>query len=758
MASIFTVTVPASTPAASVADIDEPEVRRALALFADPDGGIQLQEAPYYSFATFPGCEITNMVTWLQSHLTATGLYYTLNVVPPDLDHSVKVSDVVRRRWLLVDVDRFKTKENKEFSATEGEHASAQNLAAEVRDWLAEREWPTPLLVDSGNGYHLLYRVDLPNDDASRNLLRGFLVALAGRFDCRRGGIGKECHDARRISKLPGTWARRGPNSPERPHRLTRLIYVGDRPQVVPHELIRQTTQELGGAAQETPKESPRAYRKEPASIWTQHVGDSQAKAWAKAALESECSRMALTPVGGLNAQLFRSGAAMGNIVGAGLLKEEEVFHALLEAGRSAGCDYPKKDEGTLRRAIKHGTATPRDASESASGNGKRSNGKIPPENSQTPSSARWRVTLDDRTILEGDPKEILPELNVGSDGLMRHFDLRTLGSLLRKDYPEPNWIIPGVMSEGLNILAGAPKMGKSILALNIALTVAAGGKALGNIQVDPADVLYLSLEDKQRRLKTRALKMIRRLAPGAVPVDPAEHLTIATEWPRQDEGGLNLIEVWRKAARRPGLIIIDVWNRFGPRHEGRKSNSAYSQDADDMAVLKTYADQHGMAALAIHHTRKPGIHAEDHDHLLEVSGTLGLTGTADGIMVLLRARQKEQAQFHIIGRDVSDAELILEFDPETLTWKSMGTAADHLKGEVQQSIIKFLRTRGDIGASAPEIAEGVKQKQDSVRRALNRMLIERIVTKRGNVWKYPFGEDDAEETVAAGHSDPIPL
>lgn len=387
-------------------------------------------------------------------------------------------------------------------------------------------------------------------------------------------------------------------------------------------------------------------------------------------------------------------------------------------------------------------------------------NGKVPHKPAGTgpstkqPAAIPWKVILDEDVIAEGDPNAILEGISEEEGPQVQVYEMHTMGSLLKKVFPPPVWIVPGVMSEGLNLLAGAPKQGKSMLALHLALTVAGGGMALRNISVQPADVLYLSLEDKQRRVQYRAVKMMNA-------IDPSYHdsirkrLTIATEWPTQDRGGLRMIELWRKRVEKAGLVIIDVWARFAPKHDGQQSS--YSQDSQDWGKLKQFADRYSLAALAVHHTRKPGVGKEDSDYVMEVSGTSGITGVADGIMVLLRARQDVQARFHIVGRDVEEKELVLEFNPETLTWHSLGSAAEHLKGEVQQAIIRFLRNRGDAGAGAPEIAEGVHQKQDSVRKALNRMLVERIVTKKGNIWRYPF-EDEPDVISPPPEPDELSL
>ena len=102
---------------------------------------------------------------------------------------------------------------------------------------------------------------------------------------------------------------------------------------------------------------------------------------------------------------------------------------------------------------------------------------------------------------------------------------------LMAAELPPVRWVVPGVLSEGVPLLAGKPKLGKSWLALGKCLAVAAGGVALGTRQVERGDVLYLALEDNRRRLQKRLSKMLCGPAPN--------RLEIATAWPKLDEGGV---------------------------------------------------------------------------------------------------------------------------------------------------------------------------------------------------------------------------
>lgn len=162
----------------------------------------------------------------------AKGVYFTLNPLNPVLlarrcnrtawaneGELAKDKDVLVRRWLLIDADPIR---DPLVSATEAEKAEAKSVALDVREHLRGRGWPDPVLADSGNGYHLLYRIDLPAADGG--LVERLLRALAARFDTPRVKIDQSVHNPSRICKLPGTMARKGDSTPDRPHRRAMVL------------------------------------------------------------------------------------------------------------------------------------------------------------------------------------------------------------------------------------------------------------------------------------------------------------------------------------------------------------------------------------------------------------------------------------------------------------------------------------------------------------------------------------------------------
>src|SRR5574341_106006 len=176
-------------------------------------------------------------------------LYVTMNPVNPDLlaratnrvrpyaEDTTRDPDILRRRWLPIDLDPVRPSG---IGATDAQHEAALARAMDIWAWLTEQGWPDPVVGDSGNGSHLLYRVDLPNDDASRDLVRRCLAALAFRFSDDVVSLDAGVFNAARIWKVYGTWVCKGDSAPERPHRQSALLGAPDPVEVASRDLLEK--------------------------------------------------------------------------------------------------------------------------------------------------------------------------------------------------------------------------------------------------------------------------------------------------------------------------------------------------------------------------------------------------------------------------------------------------------------------------------------------------------------------------------------
>ena len=179
------------------------------------------------------------------------GVYLTINPTKPELlartggkdicisKHGGTTSDkdILRRAAFVIDIDSDNRATG--ISATEDEKINSQKMAETVKTFLLDRGWPLPLFADSGNGYHLRYNIDLPNDVESRDLLDRFLKSLAQKFNDGVTKIDTTLSNASRICKLYGTLSAKGADMPDRPHRINRIIEDGETT-IVPVEKLKE--------------------------------------------------------------------------------------------------------------------------------------------------------------------------------------------------------------------------------------------------------------------------------------------------------------------------------------------------------------------------------------------------------------------------------------------------------------------------------------------------------------------------------------
>jgi hypothetical protein len=294
------------------------------------------------------------------------------------------------------------------------------------------------------------------------------------------------------------------------------------------------------------------------------------------------------------------------------------------------------------------------------------------------------------------------------TDARIVELDIVTAAELADMIFPPISYVVDGYIAEGLTILAGRPKAGKSWLALNFAVAVASGGSALGSISVEAGDVLYLALEDNRRRLKQR-LEQIMQGAPAP------ERLHLVTKSPRVGEGLLEAIDNWRSTVVRPRLIIIDVFGKV--RQPRRGKDSYYDEDYRSLEPLKAAADLWQLAIVVIHHTSK---REEPFDPFDAVSGTTGLTAAADTVLVLSRSSQG--TTLYGRGRDIEEIDMAVSFENVTGQWVTLGNTSEVFRSDERGKILNALKsTIAPIGPR--EIAAVSNMKDANVRRLLGKMV-----------------------------------
>ena len=263
-------------------------------------------------------------------------------------------------------------------------------------------------------------------------------------------------------------------------------------------------------------------------------------------------------------------------------------------------------------------------------------------------------------------------------------------------------------MPSGCTILAGSPKVGKSILALHLAIGVAIGGKVLGSIDVPQGDVLYLALEDNKRRLKERILG-------SDLPDDVSlEHLTLVTQIPRQHEGGIDYLEWWLDDHPNARLIIIDTLQKFRKLLSGK--GNMYAEDYESISQIKAVADKYNVAILIIHHLKKA---KESDDWLNEFSGSQGIAGSADTLFALKRQRT---------DNDVEEKDFSMRID--RFGWVLEGDAELFTMPEWKRQIIDYLKEHGEV--TPMSLSQGLNLPIEAARKQLQRLANEGYIKKSG--------------------------
>lgn len=237
-----------------------------------------------------------------------------------------------------------------------------------------------------------------------------------------------------------------------------------------------------------------------------------------------------------------------------------------------------------------------------------------------------------------------------------RRMTTQTLGQVMAREYRPVNWCVQNLFSEGVTLLVGKPKVGKSWLCLQLCDAVASGNTFLGR-PTQQGEVLYMALEDTERRLNDRA---------NTMGICPSQSIHTATYCPTLDDNGLRELEEWIKSQPNPKLIVIDTLAAVRPSVSANKS--LYEQDYNTPRKLKELAEKYEMAIVIVHHKSKRSAD----DQLDEVSGTTGLTGGVDSILTLSQAKNLHRhATLYGRGRDLpQDVNILLRHDENNGHWQ----------------------------------------------------------------------------------------
>ena len=327
--------------------------------------------------------------------------------------------------------------------------------------------------------------------------------------------------------------------------------------------------------------------------------------------------------------------------------------------------------------------------------------------------------------------------------------------TLMDRPLEPPNFVVDTLISQGLHILAGSPKVGKSWLALWLAVTVAKG-EPVWNMTTKQGTTLYLCLEDSVLRIQNRLFEITE---------DAPDSVHFCTECAHIGQGLEEQVDAFIAAHPDTVLVIIDTLQMVRPIHD-----ATYANDYRDLSVLKRLADKHGIAILLIHHLRKEK--AEDVFH--RISGTTAISGAVDSSFTLVEEKRGSgRAKLSCIGRDIEYRELTLERNDENV-WELvsdsrtqpelLGDRIIYLLSELMHDRTEFIGTPTELSETIDPVgAERISPKKVSRQILQNLDALSKIgisaVVRRSNgrrlIELHRAESDDAQGVPAVDPVDP---
>lgn len=328
--------------------------------------------------------------------------------------------------------------------------------------------------------------------------------------------------------------------------------------------------------------------------------------------------------------------------------------------------------------------------------------------------------------------------------------------ALMSQPLRPPDFVVDSLLSQGLHILAGSPKVGKSWLVLWLAVMVAKG-EPVWDMATRQSHTLYLCLEDSVLRIQNRLFEITE---------DAPESVHFCTECAPIGQGLEEQIETF--SMEHPGtvLVIIDTLQMVRPIHD-----ATYANDYRDMSVLKRLADRLGLAILLIHHLRKEK--AEDVFH--RISGTTAISGAVDPNFTLVEKRRGSgRAKLTCIGRDIEYRELELERNADNV-WELLSdsrTQPELLEGRITVLLSEFLEEQREFIGTPTELSQRIDPdgQEGTTPKKVSRLILQNVdplkkigitVTIRRSNGKriielHSADSDDAEAPKEIGTIDPV--
>ena len=535
-------------------------------------------------------------------------IYITLNEINPacysreqhdkflQTSQTTSDSEITRYQWLFVDLDPIRPTG---ISSTNEELKHAEDLLDPVQKYLAGWGFSKPIVAASGNGYHLLYRINIENTVHNKDVIDRCLKALSHEFDNDHVKIDTTNFNPARICKLHGTLAQKGADTKDRPHRMSRIISVSDPSEITNADILE-------ALAEEEKSEEP------PATVKDHNRGEFDLIGFM------HDHGMTYKEDSNERAKIF--------------LLDECPFDASHKNGDSKIFLYPN---GAISFKCHHNSCRQYRWQDVRK--------KFEPD--------AYDHQIDDARIDAGyqqhkQLKEKEPQPAPKKEKERTFRKLKTADALLQKDIPDPV-VYVGVdnelplLVEGTCILSAKPKLGKSWLALAMCLAVSTGKDFLG-YKTKKCSTLYLDLETSEAIQKRRVSKAL-----NGEPVP--KNFYLETETDPVDKGFVAQIENYLEQDPDIGLVVVDVFQIIRSPAKGIKETE-YEHAYRDITPLNELAQRRHISIVLVCHDRKA---VDADDPFANILGSTGLQGAATQMIVMFRAKKNDPIHISVKGKTI---------------------------------------------------------------------------------------------------------
>jgi len=295
------------------------------------------------------------------------------------------------------------------------------------------------------------------------------------------------------------------------------------------------------------------------------------------------------------------------------------------------------------------------------------------------------------------------------------------IGDLLTREWPDPVFAVEGILPVGLTVLAGKSKVGKSWLCLQLAQSVATGGRFLG-VQVKQGKTLYLALEDSPRRIADRAKR--QGWPAGNRNCDIVHMAAARTLWPLKRANAEKLAQVIEDQGY--SLVVIDTFSRMAQGDQNK-----VDEMTNALAPLQEVANRLQVAVVLVDHHSKANRDEKTLDPVLDVLGSTGKGAVADNLMGLYKHQGVAGATLAIRGRDVEDKRFQLRFDVMTACWQIEG---ERPLGDAQRKVLDAVTAIPD--ATLSDVCQALERDRSNTYRTLQELVERGLLSRNGDTYR----------------------